>query len=184
MKIYTRTGDDGTTGLFGGRRVSKDDTRVEAYGCVDSTNSAIGAAAAATSGSGVELLRVVQERLFSLGAEVACIPSKRASLAMRGVDASDVDRLEHEMDEMTSRLPPLKSFILPGGSTAAAALHVARTTCRQAERRLIALHRAEPLRAEVLQYVNRLSDLLFLMAREANVAAGVADVEWAPRSEK
>jgi len=184
VKIYTRTGDDGTTGLFGGERVHKDDARVEAYGSVDSTNSAIGAAAAASSGAPVELLRGVQERLFSLGAEVACIPAKRASLAMRAVNDDDVARLEHEMDELTTRLPPLKSFILPGGSPAAAALHVARTTCRQAERRLITLHRTEPLRGELLRYVNRLGDLLFLMAREANVAASVSDVEWSPRSEK
>jgi cob(I)alamin adenosyltransferase len=183
VKIYTRTGDDGTTGLFGGTRVGKDDARVDAYGSVDSTNAAIGMAlCTGLPGESAATLRAVQEMLFSLGAELACAPGKASVASLGLVTLADAEGLEREMDRLSESLPPLRNFILPGGTPSAAALHVARTTCRDAERRLVRLQKAEPVRKEPLIYLNRLSDLLFLMAREANLAKGHADVEWKPRS--
>lgn len=184
MKIYTKTGDDGTTGLFGGARVKKTSSRVEAYGTVDELNATLGVARATTLDPFAEgVLAQVQVDLFTLGAELACVPGKEEKLSMRLLDDDDAARLEHAIDDAEKELPPLKSFVLPGGSAQAAALHFSRTVCRRAERELLAIDDATP-RHEVIIYLNRLSDLLFTLARHANHKANVADVPWAPRAAK
>jgi cob(I)alamin adenosyltransferase len=159
-KIYTRTGDDGTTGLGDGSRVPKDDPRVEAYGSVDECNSAIGMVLAVPGIPAPvrEVLTGVQHELFDLGGEL-CIPGHRA------IEARQVVALEAALDRFNEGLPPLKEFILPGGGAAAAACHLARATCRRAERRCWTLARAQTVAPEPLQYLNRLSDLLFVIAR-------------------
>ncbi|MBX3229380.1 MAG: cob(I)yrinic acid a,c-diamide adenosyltransferase [Labilithrix sp.] len=181
MKLYTKTGDDGTTGLFGGGRVKKASLRVEAYGTVDELNAALGVARAAKLEAFTEgVLAQVQVDLFTLGAELACVPGKEAKLSMQLLDAGDAARLEKAIDDAEEGLPPLKTFVLPGGSAQAAALHLARTICRRAERAVLALDDA-PARGEVVIYLNRLSDLLFVLARKANATANVEDVPWHPR---
>lgn len=183
MKIYTKTGDDGTTGLFGGARVKKASARVEAYGTVDELNAALGVARATGLPELTEMtLARTQIDLFTLGAELACVPGKEAKLAMRLLDEADAARLEQDIDATEATLMPLQTFILPGGSPQAAALHVARTVCRRAERALLALDDAPP-RPLLVVYLNRLSDLLFVLSRHANAAAHVADVPWTPRKE-
>ena len=183
MKIYTKTGDDGTTGLFGGARVSKGDGIVEAYGTVDELNAAVGMARATGLDPFTDqILSQVQTDLFTLGAEVACVPGEEHKLKMKMIDAEDSKRLERAIDEAEKDLPPLKNFVLPGGSPQAAALHFARTVARRAERILIRVPPDE--RPEVLIYVNRLSDLLFVLARRANKVSGVEDVPWAPHGER
>jgi len=185
MKIYTRTGDDGTTGLFGGARVAKTDPRVEAYGTVDETCAAIGVARAAGVSSAIDsVLEQLQNDLFTIGAELACAPGKAEKLlkTMRLLDAADVERLEKAIDAAEEGLPPLRSFILPGGTQAAAALHLARCVARRAERCVLSLCDEDAARREVVVYLNRLSDLLFVLARRANHEANVADLPWAPRS--
>lgn len=182
MKIYTKTGDDGTTGLFGGGRVRKASHRVDAYGTVDETNATIGVARATKLDPFSDaVLAQVQVDLFTLGAELACVPGKESKLSMKLLDAADAERLEKAIDEAEAGLPPLKSFVLPGGSAQAAALHLARTVCRRAERTVLALEDA-PARLELAVYLNRLSDLLFVLARKANATLGVEDVPWAPRA--
>lgn len=179
MKIYTKTGDSGSTGLFGGERVDKDDARVDGYGTVDETNAAIGVARAA--GLTVEIdavLAAVQSDLFTLGAELACVPGHEARLKLALLGGPDIERLERAIDAAEEGLAPLTSFVLPGGTPGAAALHAARTACRRAERRVVALRRSSPVRDEVIVYLNRLSDLLFVLARRANHEAGVPDVPW------
>lgn len=179
MKIYTKTGDSGTTGLFGGGRVDKDDARVESYGSVDETNAAIGLARAAGVSSSVDgVLAAMQNDLFTLGAELACVPGHEDRLKLTLISATEIARLEQAIDDSEAMLPALSSFVLPGGSTAAAALHAARTSCRRAERRVIALRRTSSVRDEVIVYLNRSSDLLFVLARRANQEAGVPDVPW------
>ena len=179
MKIYTKTGDDGTTGLFGGGRVRKDDPRVESYGTVDELNAVIGVARASGLGATTEeVLGRVQVDLFALGAELATVPGKEEKLPMARLVAGDAERLERAIDAAENGLPALTNFILPGGSPQAAALHHARTVCRRAERAVIALGGA---RGELVIYLNRLSDLLFVLARRENFDRGVADVPWAPR---
>lgn len=183
MKIYTKSGDAGTTGLFGGERVSKDETRVDAYGSVDETNAAIGVALAGGLPEPIAgVLREVQSELFTLGAELACVPGHEDRLRLELVNAEHIARLERAIDAADESLPQLTSFVLPGGSTGAALLHAARTTCRRAERRVVTLRRSSPVRDELIVYLNRLSDLLFVLARQANQLAGVADVPWAKRS--
>jgi cob(I)alamin adenosyltransferase len=159
-KIYTRTGDDGTTGLGDGSRVPKDGARVEAYGTVDELNSFIGVLLAVTNlpDKVHSCLTEVQHELFDMGGEL-CIPGRHA------IAAPQVARLEQELDEFNDALPPLKEFILPGGGPAAAACHVARTVARRAERRVWTLARTETVGPEVMKYLNRLSDLLFVLAR-------------------
>lgn len=179
VKIYTKTGDDGTTGLFGGARVSKDSPQVEAYGSIDELNAVIGMARATELDAfSDEVLAKVQVDLFVLGAEVACVPGEEHRLKMQLLDKADYERLEHAIDEAEKDLAPLKNFVLPGGSPQAAALHFARTVARRAERVLIRVAPAE--RPELLVYLNRLSDLLFVLARRANHVAGVEDTPWAP----
>jgi cob(I)alamin adenosyltransferase len=182
MKIYTKTGDDGTTGLFGGARVKKASPRVEAYGTVDELNATLGLARATGLDSMSEgVLALVQVDLFTLGAELACVPGKEGKLGMALVDGADAVRLERAIDAAEEGLSPLKNFVLPGGSTQAAALHHARTVCRRAERAVLALDDGEA-RADVVIYLNRLSDLLFTLSRRENHVRGVADVPWAPRA--
>ena len=171
-KIYTKTGDDGTTGLGDGTRVAKDSARVAAYGTVDELNSTIGALLAQqVPGAVREALTQIQHDLFDLGGEL-CIPG----FAM--VHDADVERLERTLDAFNEDLPPLKDFILPGGGMAAAAAHVARTVCRRAEREVVALARHEAVRAEAIRYLNRLSDLLFVLARVLARASGEGEVLW------
>lgn len=173
MKIYTRTGDAGETSLFGGTRVSKNDPRIDAYGTVDELNAFVGAARATSPASSIDdQLAIVQSDLFDVGAQLAAPGSSR----FQGVDAARIAALENAIDEMERELPPLTSFILPGGSMAAAQLHIARTVCRRAERLVVALGDASA--ATTIRYLNRLSDYLFVAARFANHRQGVADVIW------
>ncbi len=175
-KIYTRTGDGGTTGLGDGTRVAKDSVRVEAYGTVDETNSAIGTVLA-VDGIPTEIrdsLVTIQHDLFDLGGEL-CMPGHRA------IEPGWVERLETQLDQLNANLPPLDNFILPGGGPAAAACHVARTICRRAERRVLTLMQAEDVDTEGLRYLNRLSDLLFVMARVLARHEGGQEVIWQPR---
>jgi len=181
MKIYTKTGDDGTTGLFGGARVKKASLRVDAYGTVDELNASIGVARATKLDAFVDgVLAHVQVDLFTLGAELATVPGKEDALSMALVGEEDSSRLEKAIDEAEKGLPALKNFVLPGGTPQAAALHLARTICRRAERAVLAIDDTQP-RKELVVYLNRLSDLLFVLARRANAQLGVEDVPWAPR---
>jgi cob(I)alamin adenosyltransferase len=171
-KIYTKTGDDGTTGLGDGTRVSKDSARVAAYGSVDELNSAIGVVLAQDLPDAVrETLMQIQHDLFDLGGEL-CIPG------MAMIHEADVERLETTLDGFNVDLPALKDFILPGGGMAAACAHVARTVCRRAEREAVTLSRSESVRAEAIHYLNRLSDLLFVLARVLARASGHGEVLW------
>jgi cob(I)alamin adenosyltransferase len=171
-KIYTRTGDDGTTGLGDGSRVAKDSLRVAAYGTVDEANSAIGLVLACDLPENIRtLLTAVQHQLFDLGGEL-CIPGHAA------IHDEDVARLEQHLDALNADLPPLRDFILPGGGMAAAHCHLARTICRRAERETVALSRAEPVRPEAVRYLNRLSDLLFVIARVLARHSGHGEVLW------
>jgi len=183
VKIYTKRGDSGQTDLFGGERVGKENARVDAYGAVDELNACVGQAAAATAHADLrEISQTVQGLLFDLGGYLATPSAQRREKG--GVpqpEASDIERLEGYIDSLETELEPLKRFILPGGTPAAAAFHLARTVCRRAERRTVALHRDEPLSAESLGYLNRLSDLLFVMARVENARAKLPDIEWIGR---
>jgi cob(I)alamin adenosyltransferase len=182
MKIYTRTGDQGETGLFGGVRVPKDHVRVEAYGTVDEANAVIGLALSHCSEPFVrKVLLEVQGDLFTLGAELASASGTEGKLGIPLLSSTDVERLEHAIDEAEAPLAPLKNFILPGGPPDVAALHLARTVTRRAERATLSLSRTEPLRAELVIYLNRLADLLFVLARRALHEAGVTEQAWAPR---
>jgi cob(I)alamin adenosyltransferase len=182
MKIYTKTGDDGSTGLFGGQRLSKGDARIDCYGTVDELNATIGWAAAAAEVNLGARLRTVQSELFDIGSHLATPPDDPAAArSLPQLGESMIQRLEREIDSADEILPPLKNFILPGGSEAACRLHIARTICRRAERAVVAfgqLHKIPPI---VITYLNRLSDWLFVEARLANHDAGVADVLWTPR---
>ena len=185
MKIYTRTGDKGTTGLFGGARVRKDDARVEAYGTVDEANAAIGVALSHCQVSLVrDVLSQVQGDLFTLGAELASVSGQESKLGISLLTDADTTRLEQAIDDAEAPLPALKNFILPDGPPDVAALHLARTVVRRAERRLLSLTEREPVRPTLLVYLNRLADLLFVLARRANHENGSSDREWAPRGKR
>lgn len=179
MKIYTKTGDSGETGLFDGARVAKNDPRVAAYGEVDELNAGLGAARAAGVDVDVStMLEQIQRDLFALGARLADPAKKIAGRVTKAAVApSDIARLEGWIDALEAELPPLRKFILAGGSPAGASLHVARTVCRRAERAMVGLG-PDAFEPDLLIYVNRLSDLLFVMARAVNHRAGVAEVEW------
>ena len=183
MKIYTRRGDQGQTDLFGGERVAKSDARVEAYGEVDELNACVGAAAAESQHADLRgLLQRVQSTLFDLGATLATPdPERREKANIPRASEEDVAELEAAIDRLEGELPPLRSFILPGGSRASAAFHVARTVCRRAERRVVALGELDDVDAAGLRYLNRLSDFLFVLARIENQHSRVADVEWVGR---
>lgn len=181
MTIYTRTGDDGDTALFGGGRVSKDHLRVTAYGEVDELNAAIGVAVAAEPQElEAALFEQMQRDLFAIGGRLASPnPEKVAKALAKAVITPDrVRQLETAIDRVFAEVPPLTAFVLPGGTAKAAALHAARTVCRRAERAVVALHRHEAVPAEILAYLNRLSDTLFALARLANHRAGVSDRTW------
>lgn len=181
MRIYTKTGDDGTTGLFGGDRVSKSSVLVEAYGTVDELSSIIGSVRVEAEGLEIDaILGQIQDDLFCLGAELACQEGHQARLPSRRVGDDATGELERWMDRLEADLPPLRHFVLPGGTRLAATLHQARTVCRRAERRVVALGTGDSERARLLVYLNRLSDLLFVLARHANQLAGRPDVLWVP----
>jgi len=179
MKIYTKTGDSGETSLFDQTRVAKSDPRVEAYGEVDELNACLGMVRAMTANGDIaDMIETLQRDLFALGARLADPSTKIAARVTKAAVAGEqVERLEQTIDRLETELPPLQRFILPGGTPAGAALHLARTVCRRAERRVVALGRdeVEPI---VIVYVNRLSDLLFVMARAVNHRASVPETEW------
>ena len=178
MKIYTRTGDDGSTGLIGGSRVGKDDAAIECYGTVDELNAAIGVVVAVADAESGEWLRQVQAELFTIGSHLATPAGATRAASLPVIEGGWVTRLEQQIDAAEATLPPLRNFILPGGTELAARLHVARTVCRRAERLLVATARQRPTDPLIITYVNRLSDWLFVQARRANHKAGVADVPW------
>ena len=183
MKIYTGGGDGGEPGLYGGGRVQKDHARVEAYGAVDELNSVLGLARAQGIPEDLDdLAERLQQQLFVLGADLATPPGSdvRPERVLR-LPGDSPELLEPEIDACEARLPPLDSFILPGGHPAGATLHHARTICRRAERRVVTLARAEPVGDYVVRYLNRLSDLLFVMARLTNLQAGEPEKPWKSR---
>lgn len=190
MKIYTRTGDKGETSLFGGKRISKDDLRIEAYGTVDELNSIIGVARSFISAPGASnansetakidaVLGEIQDWLFILGADLAA-PTDVKSEATKRITSEICGTLEKMIDGIEEKLPPIKSFILPGGSKCASLLHHARTVCRRAERRVVSMH--EEASSQTIIFLNRLSDLLFVLARYANKLERIEDVPWNPRN--
>lgn len=179
MKIYTRTGDAGETGLFGGLRVRKNDTRVEAYGTIDELNACLGLAASqGLPQMLVPTLLELQAQLFVLGAEVACVPDKVDRLKMALIEQPHIEDMERAIDEHEAQLPPLTTFILPSGSPSGAALHFARTVARRAERLCLGLDDLRPL---LFVYLNRLSDYLFVLARRANQLSGHFETPWVGR---
>jgi cob(I)alamin adenosyltransferase len=184
MKIYTKTGDTGDTGLFGGPRVRKDHPRIEAYGTVDELNAVLGLIRTDSPPAELDaLLAEIQNLLFDLGAELASPDPERMGTERIGAD--QIGRVEAAIDRYDAGLEPLKAFILPGGTRLAAGLHLARTVCRRAERRVISLAALEKIPGQLIVYLNRLSDLFFVLAREANRQAGQADVPWSkqPRAQ-
>jgi cob(I)alamin adenosyltransferase len=181
-KIYTKTGDQGTTQLLSVGRVPKNHLRLQVYGDIDELNSVIGLArATGLSAPLQEWLLGVQNTLFVLSSEIAVPKPDEINMPIPQVSADDTAALEHMIDELDRSLDPLKTFILPGGAGGAAQLHVARTVCRRAERDMQSLHQAEPLSANALTYINRLSDLLFTMARYENAQRGIVDTPWQPQ---
>lgn len=184
MRIYTRTGDDGATGLFGGDRVTKRHPRLVAYGTLDELNSTLGLLRLHASPSvvGQDQLQQIQHDLFVLGAILATPESRKDMLGEKMKRPTwDLQAMENDIDRLTAMAPPMKAFVLPGGTPGAAWSHLARTVCRRAEREVVSMMGEEPVEPFVLQYLNRLSDWLFALARAENGAAGVADVEWQPK---
>jgi cob(I)alamin adenosyltransferase len=178
MKIYTKTGDKGDTSLFGGQRVPKDAMRIEAYGTVDELNSVLGITMAENTSRIIhDILHRIQNGLFTLGADLATPRSANTKVVSR-IDHKDVQALEKIIDTLQPYVKPLKSFILPGGSVVAARLHFARTVCRRAERIVVRLSRNEDIGDELTVYLNRLSDLLFVLARYANHIEGIQEIKW------
>lgn len=182
-KVYTRTGDDGTTSLGGGQRIPKESLRIEAYGTVDELNSCIGVAVALGVDKRLEqAFAAIQNELFHLGSDLCILEEDKKKFAVPQIEAKHVDALEELMDELSESLAPLENFVLPGGTPGAAQLHVARCVCRRAERHAIALSRVESIGPQVVKYLNRLSDALFVMARYDNFAKGRQDVLWNSRA--
>lgn len=186
MKLYTRSGDDGTTGLFGGGRVSKDHPRIEAYGTVDELNAFVGFVCSACrrevryEARLLEIFAHVQSRLFDIGADLATPEDSKSAAKILRIDERFVAEIESWIDEVDGANPPIRTFVMPGGTELASRLHLARTICRRAERLMIRLGHNEPVTDGAIHWMNRLSDLLFAMARQANHVAGVADVPWVP----
>jgi cob(I)alamin adenosyltransferase len=179
MKIYTRTGDDGSTGLASGERVLKTNVRIDACGAIDELSCALGAARAAGPTSPTnKFLTTIQSYLFELGADLADAKEKRHAAR---IGPAPTKWLESEIDRMDSELPPLKNFILPGGSAAAAQIHCARAICRRAERAVVDVSQIEGVDANGLSFLNRLSDFLFVLARYENFLSGVSEEKWAPK---
>ena len=186
MKLYTRTGDDGSTGLFGGDRVSKSHPRLAAYGTLDELNSVVGLLRlyADPACVGQDTLERIQHDLFVLGSILATPPDRQALLGQRlSRPTWSLEAMEADIDRLTALAPPMKAFVLPGGSPGAAHAHLARTVCRRAEREAVALAHGAPVDPAVLRYLNRLSDWLFALARAENAVASVADIEWIPKDE-
>jgi cob(I)alamin adenosyltransferase len=182
-RVYTRSGDDGTTGLGGGQRVAKDSLRIAAYGTVDELNSHIGVAVAAGVNEVLrDTLASIQNELFHLGSDLCILEEDKAKMPVPRIEERHVLALETLMDRLSEELSPLENFILPGGTAAAAQLHVARTVCRRAERLVLALSRKEAVGPFTVKYLNRLSDALFVMARHENKRRGVPDVLWDSRA--
>lgn len=180
MKIYTKTGDKGDTSLFGGQRVPKDALRVEAYGTVDELNSFLGIIVADLPDERIrEILTKVQNQLFDLGADLAT-PRLSNGKNVKRIEPEDARVLEKAIDSLEPLLKPIKSFVLPGGAPVAARIQFARTICRRAERTVVRLSRNEDIGEEITVYLNRLSDLLFILARYANHIAGVQEIKWKP----
>ncbi|HZZ44809.1 MAG TPA: cob(I)yrinic acid a,c-diamide adenosyltransferase [Tepidisphaeraceae bacterium] len=177
MKIYTRTGDDGTTALIGGDRTLKSDPSIESYGTVDELNASLGLAASAADSDLITKLQLIQAELFIVGSHLATPPARLATAKwIPALTESSITRLELEIDDAESHLPPLKNFILPGGSETAARLHLSRTICRRAERLVVPLD--HPSAPAIIRYLNRLSDWLFVHARLANHRASLPDIPW------
>ena len=180
LKIYTKTGDDGTTGLFGGARLPKDDIRIEAYGTVDELNAVIGWLMVHTPDPEMnQLLQTIQSRLFTVGSNLASQPGK--DMITPDLVDQDVQLLEETIDQMQQILPPLKHFIMPGGSTSVSAAHLARTVCRRAERRCVSLAKISTVEPIIILYLNRLSDFFFVLARWLGHHEGVEEIKWIPR---
>ncbi len=180
MKIYTKTGDKGETSLFGGQRVPKGALRIEAYGTVDELNSVLGIVRSENTDSTIEkILGDLQAGLFDLGADLAT-PRASTSKQIKRIDVNDAQPLEKAIDSLEQNLKPLRGFILPGGSAVAAKIHFARTVCRRAERKVVQLARQEDIGDAIVVFLNRLSDLLFVLARHANQVANVSETEWKP----
>ncbi len=182
MKIYTKTGDTGQTSLIGGRRVSKADLRIDSYGTVDELNSWIGLLRdQPVNECRKDLLKEIQDRLFTVGAELATDPSKAPKQAMPAIIPADITLLENEMDAMDAELPELRVFVLPGGHQSVSFAHLARTVCRRAERLVIALNETSPIDPLLIQYLNRLSDYLFVLSRKMAQETTAEEVKWEPR---
>jgi len=181
MKIYTKTGDKGTTALFGGKRVSKADLRIETYGTVDELNSYVGLVRdQPVNQNRKDILVEIQERLFTIGSILATEPGN-TKVKIPSLLQEDVTRLEKEIDAMDASLPPMKSFVLPGGHQSVSFCHVARTVCRRAERLVIALDAQEKIDVLVIQYLNRLSDYLFMLSRKMSAELDAEEMPWKPR---
>lgn len=181
MKIYTKTGDAGTTSLFGGKRVSKADLRIDTYGTVDELNSWIGVVRdQPVNEKRKNVLIEIQDRLFTVGSILATEPGN-TKVKIPSLIESDITFLEKEIDTMDSELPPMRSFVLPGGDQSVSFCHVTRTVCRRAERLTIALNSQEPVDAIVIKYLNRLSDYLFVLARKMALELKIEDTPWKPR---
>lgn len=181
MKIYTKTGDKGTTSLIGGTRVAKSDLRIEAYGTVDELNSYIGLVRdQEVNRERAEILKEVQDRLFTIGALLATDPEK-SKMKTPDLQEEDVTLLEQEIDNMTAEVPPLRAFVLPGGHPSVSFCHVARCVCRRAERLAIHLQELSPVEALVIKYLNRLSDYLFALCRKMTQELGAEEITWKPR---
>jgi cob(I)alamin adenosyltransferase len=181
MKIYTKTGDQGTTALFGGKRVSKADLRIDTYGTVDELNSWIGLLRDQdVNTKRKDFLIEIQDRLFTIGSILATEPGN-TKVKIPSLALEDVQALEKEIDSMDSQLPPMKTFILPGGNQSVSFCHITRTVCRRSERLVIALNNQESVDALVIQYLNRLSDYLFVLARKMALELNVADTPWKPK---
>ena len=177
MPMYTRTGDKGDTGLLGGKRLPKDHARLEAIGSVDELNAVIGVILPYYKGPKIESLKEVQRTLFSIGAQLA----SPKPIAIKGIGPANIEKLEKDMNGIENALQPLRHFILPGGSKTAALLHFARTVCRRAERRVVTLSKKERIDPQIIIYLNRLSDWLFMLAREENARENVKEEEWPGR---
>lgn len=180
FKIYTKTGDQGETSLFGGKRLPKSHLRIDAYGTVDELNSYLGLLRDSIGEESLrELLKAIQDRLFTIGSNLASDPDK--DMIVPDVEAADIERLEQEIDRMNDSLPELKNFILPGGHPTVSTCHIARCVCRRAERLVVALQQSSRVDNILIQYLNRLSDYLFVLARYIGHQGGVEEVVWKPR---
>lgn len=181
MKIYTKKGDQGTTGLLGGTRVPKHHLRIDAYGTVDELNAHLGLLRDMHSPS-AEPVIVIQDKLFTLGSHLALDPGHRGKMNLPQLSEADVQQLEKWMDEMDEKLPPMRHFVLPGGHPAVSQCHICRTVCRRAERLTTALNEHEPIEPVILQFLNRLSDYLFMLSRHLTHTLGAVETPWIPRT--